>query len=124
MIGHAPVAMKLIRDKMVRLIQKGWCQGYSAEDQDGRPLMAEDPRACRWCLTGALGLAVFEAVADSRRGAVYDRFLQQWATANRAHLYSLRSGQPGHIEEAMIEFNDQDCMTQDEVVSSLLRMGG
>lgn len=31
-----------------------WCQGSMATDQDGKPVTANNPTACRWCAVGAL----------------------------------------------------------------------
>lgn len=41
-------------DSLHKLITKGWCQGYSAKDKDGIPVAANSPKACCWCLSGAM----------------------------------------------------------------------
>ena len=41
-------------DKVIELIEKGWCQGASARDNDGNPVEIFDLTATNYCTIGAI----------------------------------------------------------------------
>ena len=45
--------LSLLRGIERRLV-KGWCQGPAAKDKWGQGVEVESPRACKWCLIGAM----------------------------------------------------------------------
>jgi hypothetical protein len=67
----------------MELIEKGWTQRAFARDRDGRKVLASDPRACKWCIGGAIYLAYpdqtawLEAVAKLRK-VIGDIALPTW----------------------------------------------
>ncbi len=53
------------RMKPSQYIAKGWCQGRSALDSEGKFVFAESTSAIQWCLIGALRVAYNESREQS-----------------------------------------------------------
>ena len=47
-------------DRMIELLEQGWCQGTMARDADGVRTHASDDEASSWCLRGAVSRATYE----------------------------------------------------------------
>lgn len=100
---------KLIGDglqKMLSLIEQGWCQAAPAEDADGRLVFASSPRAVRWCLAGAARVA---AQDDHRIAMLLLKAI--WAAlppTKRPKLY-----------QDIARWNDARDRTQAEVVEAI-----
>lgn len=45
---------KVLRDAVALLRDGGWCQDVLARDSEGEDVPVFSPRACQWCLTGAV----------------------------------------------------------------------
>lgn len=90
---EAPEFIKIL-DEAKDLIEKGWHQGYFAQNADGRDVDSSDPNACAFCVLGA----VFHAAGDKPAGLAYD---------------ALIAVSPGGMPA---EFNDQPGRTKEEVL--------
>lgn len=55
-------------DEVIKLLEKGWCQGALARDNDGKPVNVLDPTATNYCTVGAI-IKITGAVSspESRR---------------------------------------------------------
>lgn len=49
------------------LVQRGWCQGDYAQDEDGRTAMPSSNTACRWSFSGAL----HRSLSEKQQGALF-----------------------------------------------------
>lgn len=82
--------------RMRRRIVKGWCQGAYARDKFQRGIDYKNPKACSWCLLGAL-----------------------YATSKGAdHLSTVRRFLHANGEFSMPTFNDQ-AKSKDQVLAAL-----
>ena len=108
-----------ILERMIRLLEQGWCQGAAAHDDAGRSVDALDSDAVEFCLTGAIARALIDvgySIKDVRLwGAVCDRLAQQHLNANhaliaRAWLY------PDASQLLLIGFNDHKDTTREDVI--------
>jgi hypothetical protein len=62
---NALAVLKAARDKIADEIN--WTQYAAARDSAGMPVKATDPKACRWCMIGAL--IAIEGDADTKKEA-------------------------------------------------------
>ena len=85
---------------MMERISKGWCQGSSAEDADGRGVGASEDEAVAWCLWGAL-LAVGATDEDEVKvsGAIHRQ-----------------------VHRDMLDWNDEPGRTQEDVLDMLAKV--
>ena len=82
-----------------------WCKRAAALDSGGGMAIPESPRACRWCLVGAM----WKVIHDLKSGAYFK--LRQ----------ALLSRLPAGIQ-ALGEFNDNPMTTHRDVLSLLDRV--
>jgi len=76
--GYLHLAREIIAD------EKNWCKEYFAVDSKGEEIWGNDPKACSWCIGGALSRAFREGrdCLEKRRAvsmaldAVYDQLQQ------------------------------------------------
>lgn len=78
----------------------GWCRRAFATDADGHPVDERDPRACRWCLAGAVCVEPDNAAIDAAIGE-----LEQEIHARDGFPY------------AVVAWNDAHGRTKEEVLS-------
>jgi hypothetical protein len=50
---HQPTALSVLR-KARRRLEKGWCKGSYAVDQNGLQVPSTSRRAVKWCMLGAI----------------------------------------------------------------------
>lgn len=96
------IPLAAIFDRAADIVARGWTQDSGpAVDFAGRDLLrVTDPAACRWCMVGAIDLAVIELGLGETDA--YERAC--------AHFGG---------DLAVIRFNDASGRTQGEVVDAL-----
>lgn len=108
------VAMIGILKEARGFIEKGWCQGSFAYDDEGAPCMATSSRACAWCLTGALTAAARQIVGENARS--FDDsatvYYNKWKT--ESYLRTLLPADKGSNRVAI--WNDEKHRTQEQVL--------
>ncbi len=55
-MNNIVIVNQILKDAKEKLKQ-GWCQGALAKTVDGSPVSSYSPRACQWCLEGAIDVA-------------------------------------------------------------------
>ena len=118
-----------IRDRAIELLEQGWIQDGLAGWKDGRPYTGEyqdtptpADGGCQWCLFGAVAAALREVYGaddnDIRYGQAAEiegEFRAEWKLVNGT--YSM-----GQVS-SLVDFNDDQDRTKEEVIESLRRMG-
>ena len=105
-------AAKIARDAAA-YVRRGWTQGADARDIEGKPVELNDPKACSWCMGGALDAAfgaMFGGGGYDARYAGYDLMLRTHAAVMRRLTEKWLS---------VVDFNDDERRTQEEVVALL-----
>lgn len=90
-------------------VKRGWTQVSYARDKKDNSVSPLDPKACKWCLVGALRKASSEDPTYMRR---LDR-LKVSANVHRSLKDFINYG-------SLTNWNDEDGRTQAEVISLLL----
>jgi hypothetical protein len=88
------------------LVDRGWCRNRIAMDGFGKPCEPHDPKACRWCVMGAI------------RGASRDG-----GEANEARR-ALRNHLQLSATVSVPDWNDRSNRTQAEVSAALRAAAG
>ena len=107
-------------DRAIELLQEGWCQFNLAEDRDGAPINANNAGhtraagACRWCATGS----IYAAMHELGTALTYVDFNETYRAVGHAWMMANR----GVTLDDMVDFNDADDRTQEEVVASFQRI--
>ncbi len=84
--------------KVREILANGWTQEASARDAEGEPLFSTDPRACSFCILGAVWRAVgYENQMESRL------------------VYALRNAIGEDAK--LVSYNDTPGRTQDEMLA-------
>jgi len=58
-----------------KLVKAGWCRATPAKDRWGRECSATSPKACKFCVTGAVRHLVGETTFDTPGQAQYERVI-------------------------------------------------
>lgn len=104
-------------DRAIELLQEGWCQFSMAEDRNCSVVNGGYTRAhgaCRWCAVGS----VYAALAELGCAETNEDFNETYRAVGDAWMYANR----GVTLDDMVEFNDADERTQEEVVASFQRI--
>lgn len=123
MIDH-DIAVTIIRDNTIELLERGWIQGNSAHDELNYPVWSGHPAACKWCLTGAINKAILQ-FDGSNSGRLHwsKSFMKAWFEANEPYVAEVMEEYNKDDQEGTaILFNDKNFMTQEQVVASLKRI--
>ena len=122
MLDH-DIAITSIRDGAIELLERGWIQGNSAHDEEGKVVNPDSSVACAWCLTGAVSNIIINLGVPATEGDLYDGFIRTWLEANEPYVAEVMEEYDKDDQEATaILFNDKNCMTQEQVVASLKRI--
>ena len=95
--------------RVAKRVREGWCQNTSAETEDGVWVRSHDPRAARWCLSGAFAKEVLCSDGDL---PTCNPACHKWHHILRKVV--------GCMD--LIAWNDAADRTQDEVVDALLKV--
>lgn len=70
-----------------------WCKGANALTSDGMEVSACDPRACRWCLEGALRKCYgsFDLKIQAVRDALNTHYVFEWNDAPERTFEEVRN---------------------------------
>jgi hypothetical protein len=102
-----PAVTIKVLTRAVEIVKEGWCQQYSALDREGVQVPAEDARATRWCLHGAINRAVYELTGRTDMTPIH-------------RATSMAVGRAiGPLGFSGIAFNDAPGRTEDEVAAKL-----
>ncbi len=55
-----------LKQRVIKLLNIGWTKGTYAKDANGKDVGPSDPRACRWCLDGAIQAATNDTLLKSK----------------------------------------------------------
>ncbi len=102
-----PTLTVKVLTRAAEIVEDGWCQDYSALDREGVEVSAEDARATRWCLHGAISRAFHELTGRTDMNSIHE------ATAGPV----ARAISPFGLSGAA--YNDAPGRTQDEVTAKL-----
>jgi len=94
--------MTVKETKVYRMIEAGWCQGEDARDRFGHRVMAKDPEACVFCLSGASWVVDLPTSSDNK----------------------LMNVLPKKFWFDMAEWNDAPGRTQQQVLAMLVKAWG
>ena len=97
---------ELVLKKAKDLVKKGWCTNASALDAIGEPVVPTDPRACRWCLTGAIE----RALCDINIHSPYNQLMMN------EQLEEILCDRYEQDHLSLTEWNDNHLASQEEVV--------
>jgi len=89
-------------------IALGWCQEVYARDAKGKSVISNDVSACRWCVVGALSIAVEDC---SHLFPEMLEFLSRF----------LPSAVSGEGESGLGNYNDARTTTQQDILALLDR---
>jgi len=91
-------SVKVLR-RTKSLLRKGWTQGPEAKSSSGRAVRPESPRACKWCLWGAVLRAQYDLSADN------DTYAKAWTA-----LYNV-------LGESPVCFNEYEGRKKFEILA-------
>ena len=91
-----------------KLIERGWCQKWSAVDHEKRPVDPWDDNACEWCATGAIRAAAYRIDGNISEYNKTNFLTQCYIAVERATCH------PGRL----VRWNDEPLRTQHEVLSA------
>lgn len=98
--------MRLVADILERAkgyVERGWCQGSSATNEQGEVVNPFHPSACCWCAQGAVNAAAFEFRLES--------WFESAVTSLRKELRILGVENP-----SIPRWNDDPFRTKQEVL--------
>lgn len=101
--------LQAMRDKL----EQGWCQKFSAVNEEGRPTGSCSPYARCWCISGAL--RIVEDELWPARGPVILQAIQILREEAEAAGFQNLSVLVGNITN-VIQYNDAPGRTQAEVL--------
>lgn len=98
------LTITLAFDRLSLILHNGWCKGNFALTSDGFTVEAEDPRACRWCLSGGMqkmlraGLITYDVNMEMR------------------DLLEVAIKRKVGFNQSIVGFNDGEDTTKDDVL--------
>ena len=94
-------------------IARGWCQNAEAMRAGGVGVPATDPRACAWCLTGAVRSSVYEPGGPDLSLEAYELAIRV-----RRLLVDVLAPQIWDVPTFVLQdWNDEDGRTQADVLA-------
>jgi len=102
-------------------VERGWTQGRLAVDADGMPVAPGDPRACKWCMTGAmLAACVRLGVYGADARAVNVRSLAFYAAATAClGREPDRGGNSARWEGYVLDWNNTVALSGEQAAGKL-----
>ena len=108
-----------------RIEEHGWMRGAESIDSSGHVVSHADPRACRWCATGA----ILRSISDHADEMVNDthvyslalyRLMQVMDPRSLSYAIEIASDDAySEEEEIIIAWNDRIAISQDLVVDTI-----
>lgn len=110
-IHHSIAILRMAK----HLINRGWCQGASARDEDGEKLdYATHDNAVTWCATGALSKAA-DMLVKSVPPATHLVALTTVFEMTTAYLSEPEWRGEGGMFPSVIEYNDMKTTTKQDI---------
>ena len=104
-------------------VDRGWTQGHAAVDAEGLTVASDSPRACSWCMYGAM-LAAFERLgfygAEPLAVSVRSRSIYAAAVACLGREPNRRGNWAGMVTN----WNDTVAMSGETVARTLRKAAG
>ncbi len=94
--------MTVKETRVYRMIETGWCQGDDAQDRFGKRVIANEKKACTFCISSAVWVADTPMSSDIK----------------------LMNVLPNKFQGDMVDWNDARGRTQQQVLAMLVKAWG
>ena len=109
-----------VRNRAAKLVESGWTKGTPARDASDRAICPLETRAVKWCATGAIERACWEAIGEKPLATEAD-WDRNWGRFDRTHdmEMSVRNEVESELELPLNMFNDLRCHTKEQMAAVL-----
>lgn len=98
--------------KVIAQLKKGWCRGSYARDNTGISVDFGDPRACSWCLMGAMYVVIAPTAQKPSHLSGTEGGIRSALVSELSSTLALTDAP----ERNLIPFNDEVCQTQEDAI--------